>query len=87
MQDGEPFLAATARPVVALISEAASKKLGSPETITVGGPTGSVTLPVEIADVIDDVVFLPMHSTDCSIYRDLGARIGSAVDVSAGGAA
>jgi NADH-quinone oxidoreductase subunit G len=87
MQDGEPFLAATARPVVALISEAASKQLGSPATITVGGPTGSVTLTVEIADVIDDVVFLPMHSTDCSIYRDLGARIGSAVDVSAGGAA
>ncbi len=87
MQDGEPFLAATARPVIALISEAAAKQLGSPETITVGGPTGSVTLPVEIGDVIDDVVFLPMHSTGCSIYRDLGARIGSAVDVSAGGAA
>jgi len=87
MQDGEPFLAATARPVAALISAAAALQLGSPTTITVGGPDGSVTLPVEIGDVMDDVVFLPMHSTDCSIYRDLGARIGSAVDVSAGGAA
>ncbi|MFA7323907.1 MAG: NADH-quinone oxidoreductase subunit G [Candidatus Nanopelagicales bacterium] len=87
MQEGEPFLAATARPVAALISANSAQQLGSPDTITVGGPGGSVTVPVTVGDVLDGVVFLPMHSAECSIYRDLGARIGSAVDVTAGGAA
>ncbi len=87
MQEGEPFLAATAREVVALVSAHSSAQLGSPATVTVAGPSGSVVLPLVIGDVIDNVVFVPMNSTDCSIYRDLGARIGSAVAVTAGGVA
>ncbi len=87
MQEGEPFLAATARPVAALVSAKSASQLGSPETVTVTGPTGSVKLPLVIGDVIDNVVFVPMNSTDCSIYRDLGARIGTAVVVTAGGVA
>lgn len=87
MQEGEPFLAATARPVAALVSAQSAAQLGTPETVTVAGPEGSVTLPLVVGDVIDNVVFVPMNSTDCSIYRDLGARIGSAVVVTAGGVA
>ena len=87
MQEGEPFLAATARPVAALVSAKSASQLGSPATVIVAGPNGSVTLPLVIGDVIDNVVFVPMNSTDCSIYRDLGARIGSAVVVTAGGVA
>jgi NADH-quinone oxidoreductase subunit G len=87
MQEGEPFLAATARPVAALVSAKSASQLGSPSTVIVAGPNGSVTLPLVIGDVIDNVVFVPMNSTDCSIYRDLGARIGSAVVVTAGGVA
>ena len=87
MQDGEPHLAATARPVVAVLSAAALASLGSPSTVTVTGPLGSVQLPVEAGEVLDNVVFVPMNAPGCSIYTDLGARIGAAVDVTAGGAA
>jgi len=87
MQEGEPHLAATARPVVALLSESTHSRLGSPATVTVTGPLGSVTLPAQVGEMLDDVVFVPMNAADCSIYRDLGARIGSAVAVTAGGVA
>ena len=87
MQEGEPFLAATAREVVSLVSATSSAQLGSPGTVTVAGQSGSVVLPLVVGDVIDNVIFVPMNSTDCSIYRDLGARIGSSVAVTAGGVA
>ena len=49
MQDGEPHLAATARPTVALVSAATAAGLG--ETVTVTGPDRLVTLPVAVGDV------------------------------------
>ncbi|MDO8733065.1 MAG: NADH-quinone oxidoreductase subunit G [Actinomycetota bacterium] len=87
MQEGEPHLAATARPVAAVLSASAFAKLGSPARVMVTGPLGSVHLPVEVGDVLDNVVFVPMNAPGCSIYTDLGARVGAAVDVTAGGAA
>ena len=87
MQQGEPHLAATARPVVAVLSATALAGLGSPMSVTVTGPLGSVQLPVEAGEVLDNVIFLPMNATGCSIYTDLGARIGASVVVTAGGAA
>lgn len=85
LQDAEPHLAATARPTVALVSERTAAALG--DVVTVTGPAGSVTLPLEAAAVLDDVVWLPMNSPGCHIYADLGAVPGSAVRLSAGGAA
>jgi len=86
MQEGEPHLAATARPTVAMVSDATARRLGLTETATVHGPAGMVTLPVEIADVAESVVWVPMNSPGCHIYRDLGARPGDIVRVTAGGA-
>ncbi len=86
MQSDEPHMAATARPTVALVSEKTANSVGT-ETITVHGTTGSVTVPVEIADVLDDVVWLPMNSPGCHIYTELGAAYGDSVRITAGGAA
>ena len=85
MQADEPFLAATARAVVARVSASTAAGLGSPEQVRVTGPSGSITLPLVVDDVIDGVVVLPMNSPGCSIHRDLGIRNGDPVDV--GGAA
>jgi NADH-quinone oxidoreductase subunit G len=85
MQDGEPHLAATARPTVAVVSAATAEGLG--ETATVTGPAGSVTVPVVVGDVLDGVVWLPLNSPGCHVHADLGAVPGSAVQISAGGAA
>jgi NADH-quinone oxidoreductase subunit G len=85
LQDAEPHLAATARPTVALVSERTAAALG--DSVTVTGPSGSVTVPLQAAAVLDDVVWLPMNSPGCHIHADLGAVPGSAVRLSAGGAA
>ena len=90
MQQGEPYLAATARPVVAMVSAATAASLGSPQWVRISGPAGAVELPLEIAEAADGVIAVPMHSPGCSIYRDLGVRIGESVRVAAvttGGAA
>lgn len=85
MQEGEPHLAATARPTVAVLSAATAAAFG--ESVTVSGPAGSVTLPVAVGDILDDVVWLPLNSSGCHVYADLGAREGDEVRLSAGGAA
>jgi NADH-quinone oxidoreductase subunit G len=81
MQEGEPHLAATARPTVARVSRSLFERLGSPEQVEVTGPKGSVRLPVEVADMLDNVVWLPMNSVGCVIHRDLGIQPGDQVQV------
>jgi NADH-quinone oxidoreductase subunit G len=85
MQEDEPHLAATARPTVAIVSARTAAAFG--ETVTVSGPAGSVTLPVTIGEILDDVVWLPTNSPGCHIYADLGAAPGDQVRLSEGGAA
>ena len=85
MQEGEPYLAATAHAVAATCSAVTVAALGAPENVTVTGPLGSVTLPLLIGDVLDGVVCLPLNSPGCALYLDLGVRAGQAVTL--GGAA
>jgi NADH-quinone oxidoreductase subunit G len=61
MQDGEPSLAGTARPVVARMSPATAAAVGivDGDKVTVAGVRGSVTVPVEVTPMADHVVWLP----------------------------
>jgi NADH-quinone oxidoreductase subunit G len=86
MQEGEPHLAATARPSVALINAEMFERLGAPELITVTGPKGSITLPAQVAEVSHDSVWLPMNSPDSHIYAQLGCGYGDVVSVQGGAA-
>jgi len=85
MQEGEPHLAATARPVAVVVSNSMAETLGDTATIT--GPTGAITLPVIAADVADDTAWVPLNSPGCHVYADLGAVPGAEVTITAGGAA
>jgi NADH-quinone oxidoreductase subunit G len=87
MQEGEPYLAATARPTVARLSAATAELAGVTDTVTIAGPSGTVTLPAVIDDVVDGVVWVPTNSPGCHIHSDLGAVAGDQVSLSAGGAA
>ncbi len=84
MQDGDPHLAATARPAVARLNQAAYDALfGMHEgaaTAVLTGDRGSVTLPVEVADLPDDVVWVPANSFGRGVLADL-ASPGSSVTV------
>ncbi|HVF18973.1 MAG TPA: NADH-quinone oxidoreductase subunit G [Mycobacteriales bacterium] len=85
MQDGEPFLAGTARSARALVSATTAKEHGLvPGTdVTVTGERGSVTVPWSVADMPDHVVWLPTNSAGCAVRRDLGAGAGALVTFAA----
>ncbi|WP_018654730.1 NADH-quinone oxidoreductase subunit G [Actinomadura flavalba] len=88
LQDGEPHLAGTAKPAVARLSPATAAEIGARTEVTVLGPRGSVTLPLEITpDLVDRVVWLPTNSAGCALYPQVGAAAGDVVTITAGGAA
>ncbi|MFD1151095.1 molybdopterin-dependent oxidoreductase, partial [Saccharothrix hoggarensis] len=83
LQDGEPNLAGTARPVVAKLSAATAQRLGVHPggEIAVATDRGEVVLPVETADLPDGVVWLPGNSGAVTVRRNLVAGHGSVVAV------
>ena len=84
LQSGEPYLAATARPLVARVSAETASLLGvvDGDEVSVLGAGGSVRRLVEVGSVADGVVVLTEH-----LPRALGELPGSIVTVSRGGAA
>jgi NADH-quinone oxidoreductase subunit G len=89
LQRDEPELAGTARPPVARIGAGAARRLGltDGQPLTVSGSTGSITLPVDVTAMPDQVVWLPMRSPGSDVRTDLGTGPGGVVRLSAGGAA
>jgi len=83
MQDGEPNLAGTARQAVAKMSAATAAEAGAGDgdKVTVATDRGAITVPVEVADMPDRVVWLPTNSAGCAVRGTLGAGHGSLVTV------
>ncbi len=86
MQDGDAAYHGTERPAVALVSAARLARLGIPEgaAVAVSTDAGSVSLPVAVADLPDDVVWVPAHSGGVHVTRDLGAGHGATVRLAPG---
>jgi NADH-quinone oxidoreductase subunit G len=89
LQDGEPHLAGTAKPPVAMLSAATAAEIGAAagRPVTVRTGRGAVTLPLQVAAMPDRVVWLPAKSPGCEVRGTLGAGAGAVVEISAGGAA
>ncbi|GLU49232.1 NADH-quinone oxidoreductase subunit G [Nocardiopsis ansamitocini] len=83
MQDGEPYLAGTARPAVARLSAATAAEIGLSDggLLRVSGPIGSVVVPAILTEMPDRVVWLPANAVGCSARRDLGAGAGAVVSL------
>ncbi len=79
LQDGDPAMRATSRTPVARISAAAAEQVG--HTVTITGDRGSVSLPVEVADIAEDTVWVPANSFGRGVLADL-ASPGSPVTIS-----
>ena len=81
LQDGEPFLAATAlRPIARVGTDLARRlSLRSGEEVTVSTTTGSITLPAVVGGVSDGTVWLPECSAGSTVHQTLGAGHGSRV--------
>jgi len=83
MSDGEPFLAGTARPVVARMSAATAGEAGVADggRVVVSTAAGAVTADVRVTDMPNRVVWLPAHSPGCEVRRQLGAGHGTLVSL------
>jgi NADH-quinone oxidoreductase subunit G len=81
MQDGEPYLAGTAREAVARMSSGTAVAAGvsDGDKVTVATSAGSVTVPVDVVPMADDVVWLPANTPGSAVRADLGAGHGSRV--------
>ncbi len=89
LQDGEPFLAGTARASVARVGAALAARLAvvDGDEVTVSSGSGSVSVPVLVTDgMVDGVVWLPTNSLGCAVRSTLGVDAGARVTVTKGGA-
>ena len=88
LQDGEPHLAGTRKPTVAMLSETTAKEIGLADNgvVTVSTDRGSVTVPARIVDMPERVIWLPTKSPGCHIHEALGVDTGAVVRLSSGSA-
>src|SRR5271166_475686 len=86
LQDGEPYLAGTARtPVLRLSADTAAEiNAADGDAVTVSTSHGSITLPLTITDMPDRVVWLPLNSPGSAVHRELGVTVGSVVQIGVG---
>jgi len=87
MSDGDDNLAGTAKALRAKLSPRTAAGLGikDGERITISTDRGSLTAPIELSDVVDDVVWLPTNSRDGSVRGVLAAMHGDLVTATAEG--
>jgi NADH-quinone oxidoreductase subunit G len=86
LQEGDEALAGTRHPAHARVSAATAAEAGvkDGDVLAVSGPSGSVELPLQITEMPDRVVWLPLNSAGAGVASDTGAtpgvlvRIGSA---------
>jgi NADH-quinone oxidoreductase subunit G len=85
LQDGEPHLAGTARRPVVRLSSSTAAEIGAGEgdPVTVSTKCGAITLPLNISDLPDRVVWLPMNSGQSAVHDRLGVTAGALVTIGA----
>ncbi|WP_129786644.1 NADH-quinone oxidoreductase subunit G [Promicromonospora panici] len=85
-QDGEQFLAGTAKQAVARMSAATADGFGVADgnRVAISTPRGTVEVPVAVTDrMVDGVVWLPLNSAGSRVHDTLGATAGDLVTVTA----
>ncbi|WP_030954520.1 NADH-quinone oxidoreductase subunit G [Streptomyces sp. NRRL S-481] len=83
LQQGDEALAGTRHAARARVSPATAAEAGvkDGDLLAVTGPAGVVELPLQISDMPDRVVWLPLNSTGGGVASDTGARPGSLVRI------
>jgi predicted molibdopterin-dependent oxidoreductase YjgC len=87
LQKGEPHLAATAREAVAKVSAttASAHNLVDGNLIVIASNAGKMVLPVEIADVAAETIWVPLNSDGSTPLVNLSCTLGDSISVSDGG--
>jgi NADH-quinone oxidoreductase subunit G len=81
MQDNTPYLAATAKPVRAHLAPATAKRFGLSDggVVSVSTDRGSISVPVYITEMVENVVWLPTRSVGSEVHKALGVGPGAVV--------
>ncbi|MFB7370398.1 NADH-quinone oxidoreductase subunit G [Streptomyces sp. NPDC056222] len=85
LQEGDTALAGTRHAAVARLSAATAAETGvkDGDLLAVTGPAGSVRLPLQVTEMPDRVVWLPLNSTAGGVLSDTGAHPGDLVRIGA----
>ncbi|MDH6242619.1 NADH-quinone oxidoreductase subunit G [Mycobacterium sp. OTB74] len=85
MQDGEPHLAATARPTVVRLSATTATDIAAADgdNVAVSTERGRITLPLNVTEMPDGVVWLPLNSPGSAVHQTLGVSQGDVVSIAA----
>jgi len=83
LQVDEPALAGTARPISVRLPKSMASELGIAEgdAVRVTGTRGAISLPAQITEMPDQVVWVPMRSPGSALRTDLGTAPGGVVTV------
>ncbi|MBB1243380.1 NADH-quinone oxidoreductase subunit G [Streptomyces durbertensis] len=83
LQDGDDALAATRHEAPARLSAATAEEIGATDgqLLAVGGPSGTVRLPLRVTAMPDRVVWLPLNSFGDGVTSDTGAHPGELVRI------
>ncbi|GAA1357189.1 NADH-quinone oxidoreductase subunit G [Streptomyces beijiangensis] len=89
LQDGDEALAGTRHTAVARLSAVTAAETGvkDGDLLAVTGPAGALQLPLQVTDMPDRVVWVPLNSVGGGVPTDVGARPGDLVRLSAAPAA
>ncbi|MEU9009713.1 NADH-quinone oxidoreductase subunit G [Streptomyces sp. NPDC048479] len=83
LQQGDEALAGTRHAAVARLSAATAAETGvkDGDVLAVSGPAGSVRLPLQVSEMPDRVVWLPLNSVGGGVTSDTGAVPGQLVRI------
>lgn len=83
LQEGDPALAGTRHAAVARLSAATAAATGvkDGDLLEVTGPAGAVRFPLQVTEMPDRVVWLPLNSAGRGVLADAGARPGDLVRI------
>lgn len=86
LQKGEEHLAGTQRTAVAHMSKktAADHKLENDDKVIISNARGSITIKLEIIEMVNDVVWIPANNHDSKVKSKLGAKEGDIVTIQKG---
>ncbi|WP_329118802.1 NADH-quinone oxidoreductase subunit G [Streptomyces sp. NBC_01465] len=89
LQDGDEALAGTRHAAVARLSATTAAETGvkDGDVLAVTGPAGALQLPLQVTDMPDRVVWVPLNSVGAGVPADVGARPGDLVKITAAPAA
>ncbi|MET9437732.1 NADH-quinone oxidoreductase subunit G [Streptomyces sp. NPDC006551] len=83
LQEGDTALAGTRHAAPARLSAATAAETGvkDGDVLAVTGPAGTVRLPLQVTEMPDRVVWLPLNSTGGGVLSDTGAHPGDLVRI------